>query len=177
MMLGKMIRERRTQLGMTQKQLAQKIGVDGSAVSLWESGDRIPSEEAAESLASALNMEHHEIIPALRLNMIAGWADHSSTPLLQEAVVEYMEQVWPDAKPAAIVLAINDALQEYVAGSSWPEDAPDEDILERTRSRRVQIGSIILLALALAESEGESGYKLAVDQLNFRHQEIINGPF
>ena len=44
------IREMRTQHGLTQKQLAELIGVTTRTVERWESGDRVPSPQVLELL-------------------------------------------------------------------------------------------------------------------------------
>ena len=41
--MGAKIREHRERIGLSQKQLAAALGVDSSAVSLWESGKTAPT--------------------------------------------------------------------------------------------------------------------------------------
>jgi DNA-binding transcriptional regulator YiaG len=45
-MTGNEIAALRRQLGLTQEELAERVGVNRTAVSLWESGDRNPSGPA-----------------------------------------------------------------------------------------------------------------------------------
>jgi transcriptional regulator with XRE-family HTH domain len=55
MRMGEKIRILREQIGITQKQLAQAIGVDASAVSLWESGKTQPTVANLVRIAEVLN--------------------------------------------------------------------------------------------------------------------------
>lgn len=48
------VRDRRQALGLTQEELAAKLGVDRSAVALWETGARTPGTERLPALAEAL---------------------------------------------------------------------------------------------------------------------------
>lgn len=48
------IRERRTALGLTQEDLAGRLGVDRSAVAYWETGARTPTTDRLPQLAEAL---------------------------------------------------------------------------------------------------------------------------
>lgn len=49
------IRELRVREGLTQAQLAKKMNVDQSAVSLWESGKTAPMRKLHKKLAKVLN--------------------------------------------------------------------------------------------------------------------------
>ena len=56
--LGERIIQARRALGMTQKELARRLGVDPSIVGYWERGERRPTgemEEKIESLLGSLN--------------------------------------------------------------------------------------------------------------------------
>lgn len=53
---GKAIRIARAARGMSQKDLATNSGLNGNYISLIESGHRVPSTEAVESLAKALKV-------------------------------------------------------------------------------------------------------------------------
>lgn len=54
--IGERIRERRKELRMTQKQLADKLGVKYQTVQAWELNSRNPKLETVEKLASALGV-------------------------------------------------------------------------------------------------------------------------
>lgn len=53
---GERLRELRKQKNLTQRQLADLIGVKNSIISFYEVGDRIPSPEVIIKLASALHV-------------------------------------------------------------------------------------------------------------------------
>ena len=54
--IGEMIRVRRMARGMTQDDLADKIGVTASAIGLFENGKRRPKDEVAEAIADVFNI-------------------------------------------------------------------------------------------------------------------------
>ena len=55
-LIGQRIKVRRKQLGLTQEELAERLGVTWSAVSKWEIGDRRPSDKLLQRLAEVLNV-------------------------------------------------------------------------------------------------------------------------
>lgn len=55
-MLGKNIREQREKAGLTQEQLAEKIGYDRSTLAKWENGTKEPLAVALKVVAEALNV-------------------------------------------------------------------------------------------------------------------------
>ena len=54
--LGKAISVKRTSLGLSQKELAALVGVDGESISRFEIGTVVPSLHRLERVATALNM-------------------------------------------------------------------------------------------------------------------------
>ena len=52
---GERLKKLRKQKGLTQKQLAELIGVKNSIISFYEVGDRIPSPEIIIKLSAVLN--------------------------------------------------------------------------------------------------------------------------
>ena len=54
--LAKMIVQQRTQMGLTQKQLADMLHVSYQAVSRWELGASVPSLELLYELSKAFNL-------------------------------------------------------------------------------------------------------------------------
>ena len=58
-----MIRERREELGLSQMQLAEKVGVNQTAISQWERGVSMPTLPKALALASALNCKIEDLYP------------------------------------------------------------------------------------------------------------------
>jgi len=55
--IGESIKKRRLELGLTQNEVADRAGVNISAVSLWESNKRWPEREPLERLLDTLDME------------------------------------------------------------------------------------------------------------------------
>lgn len=53
---GRAIRERRLEIGMSQVELAAKVGVEQTAVSHWELGRVIPSDAIRPTIAKALRV-------------------------------------------------------------------------------------------------------------------------
>lgn len=60
--IGKFIQEKRKEKGLTQKELAQKLGVTDKAVSKWERGLGCPDVSILEILANTLNTSILEIL-------------------------------------------------------------------------------------------------------------------
>lgn len=56
------ISERRKAAGLTQVQLAKKMNVDQSAVSLWESGKTVPLRKYRKKLAKILDCTVDELL-------------------------------------------------------------------------------------------------------------------
>lgn len=48
------IKELRTKAGMTQQELADKLGVQQSSIAMYESGNRVPSTALLPALSKAL---------------------------------------------------------------------------------------------------------------------------
>lgn len=57
---GKYIAEKRKQLGMTQRQLAEQVGITDKAVSKWERGKSIPDSAVMEELCETLHISMNE---------------------------------------------------------------------------------------------------------------------
>ena len=60
--IGTRIREKRKQLGFTQDELAQRVGVTFQAVSKWENDTSYPDVVLMADIARALEMTVDEII-------------------------------------------------------------------------------------------------------------------
>ena len=59
---GKLIRVVRTELNITQKELADRIHVSNAAVSKWENGHGFPDISSLEFLAEVLQLSITELI-------------------------------------------------------------------------------------------------------------------
>ncbi len=66
--IGKFILEIRKQKGMTQKELAEKIGVSDKTISKWECGNSIPDISYLESLCNSLNISVNELLSGEHLS-------------------------------------------------------------------------------------------------------------
>ena len=51
----KTLKVERVKAGLTQRELAAKLGIGQSAVSMWEQGERVPPSAKLPALAEALN--------------------------------------------------------------------------------------------------------------------------
>lgn len=63
--LANRLKERRTELGLTQAELAEKVGVTRKTVNTVENGVFVPSTILALKLARALNMAVEELFSIL----------------------------------------------------------------------------------------------------------------
>jgi transcriptional regulator with XRE-family HTH domain len=60
--LGEFLKARREGLGLTQRSLAQKLGVEASHVSFIESGRRKPSLKLVARIADTLGLDRQEVL-------------------------------------------------------------------------------------------------------------------
>ena len=60
--MGAKIRQYREQLGMSQRQLAFALGLDPSAVCLWESGKSVPTVQNLYRLADILGCDARDLL-------------------------------------------------------------------------------------------------------------------
>lgn len=65
--IGKFIAQVRNQMGLTQKELAEKIGVSDKTVSKWECGKSMPDISYLDALCKALSINMNELISGQRL--------------------------------------------------------------------------------------------------------------
>lgn len=72
MTIGELIKTTRKRAGMTQKQLAEKLGVSYVNISQLENDQRTPKYETVLSIAAALGVEWEELVPVnIQGDMIA----------------------------------------------------------------------------------------------------------
>lgn len=65
--IGEFIKSQRTQLGMTQKELADKIGCTDKAISRWETGKGMPDVSFLIPLSNELNVTLNELLSGERI--------------------------------------------------------------------------------------------------------------
>lgn len=82
--------------GITARDLAGRIEMDESTVSLWLSGKRTPRVKALEKIAAALGIELAEL-----------WSGPEATPAtaVQAAMIDEMGQLTPAQQEALLALA------------------------------------------------------------------------
>ncbi len=92
MKTGALIAQMRKEKGMTQKALADSIGVSNAAVSKWETGKGFPDISMLEPLSNALGLTVSEILAGERLEdtslsdtLVRDMADISSKEQAQKA--------------------------------------------------------------------------------------------
>ena len=66
--ISKFISTARTKIGLTQKELADKIGVSDKTISKWETGKSLPDISYYEPLCVALNIKVNELLSGEYLN-------------------------------------------------------------------------------------------------------------
>ena len=66
MKIGRFIRERRMELGLTQQQLADRLGITDKAVSKWERAVSYPDITILRELAAALEVSVTELLAGER---------------------------------------------------------------------------------------------------------------
>lgn len=63
MEFGGVIRQRRKEAGLTQEQLAKRIGCATITIRQYESGKRTPSLNVLQDIANALDLEIFDLLP------------------------------------------------------------------------------------------------------------------
>ena len=66
--IGKFILEMRKQKGLTQKELAEMIGISDKTISKWECGNSMPDISYLEALCSSLGISVNELLSGERLS-------------------------------------------------------------------------------------------------------------
>ena len=84
MKIGQFIRDRRIELGMTQQQLADKLGITDKAVSKWERAVSYPDITILRELSAALEVSVTELLAGERDSQLPG----AVPPEVQEVVVD-----------------------------------------------------------------------------------------
>ena len=116
--IGQYIAGKRTAQGMTQEQLAQKIGVSQKSLMRWETGKRLPDADAVEALCTALGRE-----PTLEelAAQIGVSCEEAAASMAADSPVESL------SAPASAGEETGLLLQDRIAG----ETAENEVLLDR----------------------------------------------
>lgn len=71
-MFAERLKALRTEKGLTQVELAEKLGVSKGTVGMWETGKRMPSFETVDEMTSIFDK---------RMDYILGYTDDGSSPI------------------------------------------------------------------------------------------------
>ncbi len=87
---GKYIAEKRKKMGMTQKQLAEQVGITDKAVSKWERGKSIPDSMVMEELCRTLQININEFFSGEDIldEHYSGRAEENMRELIKESDVQ-----------------------------------------------------------------------------------------
>lgn len=108
-MIGNKIKQFRKEKGLTQKELAAKLGVAEITIRKYESGDREPKLDQLEKIASALDIEFLDLMDIrqqnlfylneaqIYLNKVLSSENHPATPLVGVllSIITHISQVAP----------------------------------------------------------------------------------
>lgn len=87
---GQFIMQLRKEVGLTQAELAHRVGVSGAAVSKWERGKCYPDIEMVEKLAGIFSVSISEILSGCR---IREYTEESVDTLAKSSISQYMRFV------------------------------------------------------------------------------------
>lgn len=84
--IGKFIAERRKEMDLTQKQLAQRLNVSDKAVSKWETGRSMPDNSILFELCQVLEINVNELLSGEKLSddNYHGKAEENMMTLMKE---------------------------------------------------------------------------------------------
>lgn len=88
--IGGRIREVRTALGKTQKEVAEKAGMPDSALRKYESGRQIPTIETLHRIADALGVKMYLLISGERRLLMLSQLDEEMAAMVTRIVDDYM---------------------------------------------------------------------------------------
>lgn len=162
---GKLIAEQRHALGLTQKQLAEKLSISDRTVSKWERGAGFPDISLIEPLADALNLTVLEIFhgqletPAPQEESSAREVLKICAPQMEQKTVCARRWVIALAAILAIVIILMPLLIATASGE-WilSDDIPAEEAVEVTPHILISTSDQALLNRILADEFISSAY-------------------
>ncbi len=80
-MFAERLKALRTEKGLTQVELAEKLGVSKGTVGMWETGKRMPSFETLDDMTSIFDK---------RMDYILGYSDDGSSPILTDKEINQL---------------------------------------------------------------------------------------
>ena len=94
--IGKFIHDLRKEKGLTQKQLADLVGVSDKTISKWETGRGIPDTSIMNELCMVLGISINELLSGERLSKdnYNGKAEENMVNLLKDTERQKDKQKW-----------------------------------------------------------------------------------
>jgi len=108
--LGRRIAELRSELGLTQQELAERVAISRVALSNLESGRSVPGERTVALLAGVFDLEAHELVadtdyPVTKADRLPlATARHTEAQLLV-ALLE-RDQRWLEGAPSGVAVRV-----------------------------------------------------------------------
>lgn len=146
--MGGFIRQRRTDLNLTQKELAEKVGVSDKTVSKWERGVGFPDISILEDLTDALEIDLNQLIRCKTDACGTENSPKSDNREAESADIKHADSSGMDSAAAV----------EYETGDSKQTDVPiNESNLQNgaiADGKKILAGkvklAVIIIAVALA---------------------------
>ncbi len=107
--IGRRIRQLRDSLGLTQTEFARKASLSQAAISQFEEGNRLPSMQAVEKIASALHVPLTAIL-----------ADPGQSDAEKEEAIRALTENLRDL-PEDSILAMNRLVSEFKSAMAKPQ--------------------------------------------------------
>ena len=126
------LRKMRTERGLTQKQLGQKLFVSHSTIARWESGSRLPDAAMIPRIAKCLNVDSGRLFHlAAKSDEIPNVIMVDDNEVILSHCLNILEEVMPDAT---------------ITGFIWPQEA-----IEYAKTNRV---ALAILDIELGTASG-----------------------
>ena len=141
MKVNEKIKDARKAAGLTQKQLAEKLGVSAAMVAQYENGHRLPNVQTLKKIAYALNINVSDLLDDLEQNTLNPVAAHSTEngAISKDAFLSMFKQVMEmehkpasaeDLKKAKLIIKIPEDLKHnLVAAMDKITDPRDSDLI------------------------------------------------
>lgn len=130
MTLGQRIKQRRKQVGLSQKELSKAVGVSDSSISLWESDHTAPRGENLHTLASILQCSPTWVLYGDNDKSPDAPRQLDSTQQLTEDEMEMLRlyRVLPDLEKSAQMSGMKARVKNYIRRlNSMLDDRKDEN--------------------------------------------------
>lgn len=167
--VGKGIAQRRKQAGLSQEELAQRLGVTRQAISRWESGAALPTVDNLAELARVLDASVDELLLLSREEKAAGMSAESVGLLLDEQAERQekrMKRLCWILVSAAALLALGIVLSIVLSArrTQQLESRMTEQIGQVTRQMADMSGSIGARVAGAVEEALQENRSLLADK-------------